>query len=268
MKAWRVGLLAAGAVGAAVERRLRTCPDMRLVSPAHEGVDVVVDACDDDSSLPTVHQALARGVTVVAANATALAAAGPDLEAVALASGAQLLVDPALGGPSPRRVVRELAERGGVASIEGTLDGGAGAAIEALASGRAAVDVAPSTLHGTAAADALAVVAAAAFVRPIRRQAVDVMGLDWLTEADGDRARQEGRRWALVARATGACARVEPTLVALDNPLAAGSRTLVVVGTDGTRVVLRLGRGGPEAVAAAVVSQLRETAVSPLFITP
>lgn len=283
MGATRVGLLAAGAGGAAVERRLRASVDAGAVVVARtasaaeamataESLDVLVDAFADDSSVPALHAGLGRGIPVVAANPAALASARRELEAAALLSGAPVRVDPALGGPSARRLVAQVAAGPGVATVEATLDGWVGEAVAALAAGATAGELARSavtagrtpeqvrrSLDGTASAEALAVLAGSAFDRPVRTADVAVMGVDWLGAADGERARAEGRRWVLVATATPLCARVEPVPLALDHPLAGGhGRTLVVTGLDRSQTVLRLGRGGPEAVAAAVAAEVRD----------
>lgn len=274
----RVVVPTAGPVGRAVERAVRALgPEWHAVavgSPAEahramSGSAALVDAWSTAESVDLVRAALAEGVPVVSANAAAVAHAGAELHELGRARGGALLADAACGGSLVRRVVAEMAETEGVASIQGCLDPVAELLLAELASGRTAEEAAAQatgagvgaealrrSAAGERAADVLTVLAGLAFRRPTRRADVAVLGVDWLRPEDAARAAGEQRRWRLVATATSVCARVEPMALAADHPLADPGCRLDVLGNAGSRVRLRFDAASPSAIAAAVTADL------------
>ena len=109
-------------------------PSANLVVETMGGVALAYDC---------VAAALARGTDVVTANKTLLAAHGPELERLALASGARLRFSAAVGGAAPALEAVERLAGSGIERLDGILNGTCNVILDRL-------------LHGAGFDDALA----------------------------------------------------------------------------------------------------------------
>ncbi len=259
---------------------------------ADPNIDVLVELIggSDGPAKRAVEIALDRGAHVVTANKALLAEHGLDLAHRAEKSGAHLLFEAAVGGGVPIvKALRESLAGADIQSVAGILNGTCNYLLtEMEASGRSFADVlADAQRLGYAEADPtmdvggfdaghkIALLAAIAFGAPPAFDQVMISGVDQVSLGDIRMAGKLGYRIKLLAKAerVGAAVRthVEPTLLALDHPLAAigGAFNAVVVDGEPCGRLTFIGRGagaGPTATAvAADLIDLANDAARPPF---
>lgn len=228
-------------------------------------------------------RAIRNGKAVVTANKALLALHGPELYRAAAEAGVDLGFEAAVGGGIP--IIRVLKE-GLVASearalygiINGTSnyiltkmtdEGAPFADVLAAAQAKGYAEADPTMdVEGTDAAHKLAILVALAFGHPIEFERIYTEGISRIAPTDLRFARQFGYRVKLLAiakqDADGAVeARVHPTMIPADHPLAAvaGVFNALYVKGDTTGPVLLYGRGaGALPTGAAVVSDVVDIA--------
>jgi homoserine dehydrogenase len=244
------------------------------------GSDIVVELIGGIEPAKTwVMQALSSGADVVTANKALIAAHGPELFALADQLGAQLYFEAAVAGAIPIiRPLRESLAGDRIQRVMGIVNGttnfildrmestGADfqdALAEATALGYAEADP-TADIEGFDAASKAAILASLAFHSEVAVEKVHREGITTVTAAQIDAARQAGYAVKLLAicervSETGLVARVHPTLIPLDHPLAAvrGAYNAVFVEAEsaGRLMFYGAGAGGPE-TASAILGDL------------
>ena len=244
------------------------------------GSDIVIELIGGIEPAKTwVMQALNSGADVVTANKALIAAHGPELFALADQLGAQLYFEAAVAGAIPIiRPLRESLAGDRIQRVMGIVNGttnfildrmestGADfqdALAEATALGYAEADP-TADIEGFDAASKAAILASLAFHSEVAVEKVHREGITTVTAAQIDAARQAGYAVKLLAicervSETGLVARVHPTLIPLDHPLAAvrGAYNAVFVEAEsaGRLMFYGAGAGGPE-TASAILGDL------------
>lgn len=244
------------------------------------GSDIVIELIGGIEPAKTwVIQALSSGADVITANKALVAAHGPELFALADQLGAQLYFEAAVAGAIPIiRPLRESLAGDRIQRVMGIVNGttnfildrmestGADfdeALAEATALGYAEADP-TADIEGYDAASKAAILASLAFHSEVAVEKVHREGITTVTAAQIDAARQAGYAVKLLAicervSETGLVARVHPTLIPLDHPLAAvrGAYNAVFVEAEsaGRLMFYGAGAGGPE-TASAILGDL------------
>jgi homoserine dehydrogenase len=244
------------------------------------GSDIVIELIGGIEPAKTwVMQALNSGADVITANKALIAAHGPELFALADQLGAQLYFEAAVAGAIPIiRPLRESLAGDRIQRVMGIVNGttnfildrmestGADfqdALAEATALGYAEADP-TADIEGFDAASKAAILASLAFHSEVAVEKVHREGITTVTAAQIDAARQAGYAVKLLAiceriSETGLVARVHPTLIPLDHPLAAvrGAYNAVFVEAEsaGRLMFYGAGAGGPE-TASAILGDL------------
>jgi homoserine dehydrogenase len=244
------------------------------------GSDIVIELIGGIEPAKTwVIQALSAGADVITANKALVAAHGPELFALADQLGAQLYFEAAVAGAIPIiRPLRESLAGDRIQRVMGIVNGttnfildrmestGADfqdALAEATALGYAEADP-TADIEGYDAASKAAILASLAFHSEVSVEKVHREGITTVTAAQIDAARQAGYAVKLLAicervSETGLVARVHPTLIPLDHPLAAvrGAYNAVFVEAEsaGRLMFYGAGAGGPE-TASAILGDL------------
>ena len=243
-----------------------------------EDADVVVEATGaPDTALQIARATLGRGRRFVTANEALIAAHGPELAALARATGGRLHFEAAVGGGVPViRVLREALRHTGVRAIRGVLNGTSNYVLTRMAEGEPLVEAlyqarrlgfaeadASRDLDGRDAADKIAILAWLAF--GIDPAAVQVHRQDLAGHADALLAatRAHGGVLRQVAECVltegGVIAAVEPVILAAASPLAqvVAEENCVCVETRRSGVIRLFGPGaGGPPTAAALLSDL------------
>ncbi len=225
-----------------------------------------------------VEAALRRGIRVVTANKALLAECGPQLQALADASGTRLDFEGAVGGAIPIvRCIRNGAAGVGIHGVSGILNGtsnfvldraSAGASlseaiVEAQQRGLAEADP-TRDLSGEDAEDKLRVLAWLAFGVEPASLVVSRRGIDETTAAWAAHVAASGDAVKVLARCTydkhgRLTARIEPTRVSRDDPWSrvrdANNRIVIESASAGSLVFDGPGAGG-RATAGAVLGDL------------
>lgn len=244
------------------------------------GSDIVIELIGGIEPAKTwVAQALSSGADVITANKALIAAHGPELFALADQLGAQLYFEAAVAGAIPIiRPLRESLAGDRIDRVMGIVNGttnfildrmestGADfdeALKEATALGYAEADP-TADIEGFDAASKAAILASLAFHSEVPVEKVHREGITGVTAMQIETARQAGYAVKLLAICErvddgGLVARVHPTLIPLDHPLAAvrGAYNAVFVEAQsaGQLMFYGAGAGGPE-TASAVLGDL------------
>lgn len=244
------------------------------------GSDIVIELIGGIEPAKTwVTQALNAGADVITANKALIAAHGPELFALADQLGAQLYFEAAVAGAIPIiRPLRESLAGDRIRRVMGIVNGttnfildrmestGAGfqeALAEATALGYAEADP-TADIEGFDAASKAAILASLAFHSEVPVEKVHREGISTVTATQIEAAKQAGYAVKLLAicervSETGLVARVHPTLIPLDHPLAAvrGAYNAVFVEAEsaGRLMFYGAGAGGPE-TASAILGDL------------
>ena len=244
------------------------------------GSDIVIELVGDIEPAKTwVMQALNAGADVVTANKALIAAHGPELFELADQLGAQLYFEAAVAGAIPIiRPLRESLAGDRIDRVMGIVNGttnfildrmestGADfdeALAEATALGYAEADP-TADIEGYDAASKAAILASLAFHSEVAVEKVHREGITSVTAMQIETARQAGYAVKLLAICErvsdgGLVARVHPTLIPLEHPLAAvrGAYNAVFVEAQsaGRMMFYGAGAGGPE-TASAVLGDL------------
>ena len=244
------------------------------------GSDVVIELVGGIEPAKTwVMQALNAGADVVTANKALIAAHGPELFELADQLGAQLYFEAAVAGAIPIiRPLRESLAGDRIDRVMGIVNGttnfildrmestGADfdeALAEATALGYAEADP-TADIEGYDAASKAAILASLAFHSEVAVEKVHREGITSVTAMQIETARQAGYAVKLLAICErvsdgGLVARVHPTLIPLEHPLAAvrGAYNAVFVEAQsaGRMMFYGAGAGGPE-TASAVLGDL------------
>ena len=246
------------------------------------GSDIVIELAGGiEPAKSWIALALNAGADVITANKALIAAHGSELTALAQQFGAQLYYEAAVGGAIP--IIRPLrASLAGdkINRVMGIVNGttnyildqmettGASfedALAEAQALGYAEADP-TADVEGFDAASKAAILAGLAFHSEVPVDKVHREGITSITALQIETARQAGYTVKLLAicerageKGEGLVARVHPTLIPLDHPLAAvrGAYNAVFVEAEsaGRLMFYGAGAGGPE-TASAVLGDL------------
>lgn len=268
--------------------------DARALAQADD-IDVVVELIGGAEGIAreVVDLALSNGKHVVTANKALIARHGIAQARVAEQRGVALNYEAAVAGGIPIiKAMREGLAANEITSVAGILNGTCNYILtEMEATGREFTDVLIDAqalgyaeadpafdVGGVDAAHKLAILASLAFGREIAFDDVEVEGIEEITAADIDFAREFGYKIKLLGIATrgedGIEQRVHPTLVPDGSPLAAVSGVYNAIAIEGDRVgsLVLEGRGAGEGpTASAVVSDLVDIArgfIVPPFIVP
>jgi homoserine dehydrogenase len=244
------------------------------------GSDIVIELIGGIEPAKTwVMQALNSGADVITANKALIAAHGPELFDLADQLGAQLYFEAAVAGAIPIiRPLRESLAGDRIDRVMGIVNGttnfildrmestGADfneALAEATALGYAEADP-TADIEGFDAASKAAILASLAFHSEVPVEKVHREGITSVTAMQIETARQAGYAVKLLAICErvadgGLVARVHPTLIPLEHPLAAvrGAYNAVFVEAQsaGRLMFYGAGAGGPE-TASAVLGDL------------
>lgn len=244
------------------------------------GSDIVIELIGGIEPAKTwVMQALNSGADVITANKALIAAHGPELFNLADQLGAQLYFEAAVAGAIPIiRPLRESLAGDRIDRVMGIVNGttnfildrmestGADfndALAEATALGYAEADP-TADIEGFDAASKAAILASLAFHSEVPVEKVHREGITSVTAMQIETARQAGYAVKLLAICErvadgGLVARVHPTLIPLEHPLAAvrGAYNAVFVEAQsaGRLMFYGAGAGGPE-TASAVLGDL------------
>jgi len=252
---------------------------------ADERVEVVVELMGGiEPAAALVRQAIAAGKPVVTANKTLLADQGRELSALAELAGVDLNFEAAVAGAVPVvRTLRESLAGERITRVMGIVNGttnfilstmadaGAGyeeTLAEAQALGFAEADP-RADVDGHDAAQKAAVLAYLAFGADLKADAVTTIGIAQVSGEDIAAAKRLGYVIKLLcvvelANASAVAAKVAPTMVPLDHPLASVSGAFNAVfiegGASGSMMLYGQGAGGP-ATASAVLGDLVDVAL-------
>lgn len=300
-RAARVAVLGAGTVGLGVFKLLTLEPERFAVQrvvvrdvgrarergvPAHllatdalaaaqEESDIVVEALGGiEPAREAVEAALRRGAHVVTANKALIAQHGPELAAIARASGASLLYSAAVGGAAPcLEAATRLAAGAEIVSIEGVLNGTTNAVLTALGEGRTLTEAladaraaglceadATRDLSGRDAADKLCLLVATAFGIRLDADEIRCPGVEALSNSPTPAGTRQVA-WARRTARGGVEAGVELRRPAPGNPLGdpgllGPENALVLTTADGDVHVVRGTGAGRWPTAQAVLADL------------
>jgi homoserine dehydrogenase len=241
------------------------------------GSDIVIELIGGIEPAKTwVMQALNSGADVITANKALIAAHGPELFNLADQLGAQLYFEAAVAGAIPIiRPLRESLAGDRIDRVMGIVNGttnfildrmestGADfneALAEATALGYAEADP-TADIEGFDAASKAAILASLAFHSEVPVEKVHREGITSVTAMQIETARQAGYAVKLLAICErvadgGLVARVHPTLIPLEHPLAAvrGAYNAVFVEAQsaGRLMFYGAGAGGPETASAVL----------------
>ena len=243
------------------------------------GSDIVIELIGGIEPAKTwVIKALNSGADVITANKALIAAHGPELFDLADQLGAQLYFEAAVAGAIPIiRPLRESLAGDRIQRVMGIVNGttnfildrmestGADfqeALAEATALGYAEADP-TADIEGFDAASKAAILASLAFHSEVPVERVHREGITTVTAMQIETARQAGYAVKLLAICErvgdGLVARVHPTLIPLEHPLAAvrGAYNAVFVEAEsaGRLMFYGAGAGGPE-TASAILGDL------------
>lgn len=262
--------------------RIAELPKELLTTDAESvilGSDIVIELIGGIEPAKTwVIKALNSGADVITANKALIAAHGPELFNLADQLGAQLYFEAAVAGAIPIiRPLRESLAGDRIQRVMGIVNGttnfildrmestGADfqeALAEATALGYAEADP-TADIEGFDAASKAAILASLAFHSEVSVEKVHREGITTVTAMQIETARQAGYAVKLLAICerigAGLVARVHPTLIPLEHPLAAvrGAYNAVFVEAEsaGRLMFYGAGAGGPE-TASAVLGDL------------
>ena len=264
-----------------------------LARSADNDVFVELIGGADGSAKAAVEAALRAGKPVVTANKALIATHGAALAALAEDNGAPLLFEAAVMGGTPAvKMLREAMVGDEVESVAGILNGTCNyilTQMEATGRGFAAVLAEAQALGyaesdptmdvgGFDAAHKITILAALAFGCAPTLSGATIEGVESIELLDLRLARDLGYRIKLVASAqrsaAGISMQVQPTLVALDHPLAGVDGVLNALFIQGRRIgrlfIQGAGAGaGPTAAAvAADIADVMAGGSRPVFRTP
>jgi homoserine dehydrogenase len=267
--------------GLAVDPRM-LCTDAREVV-ADPGIDVVVEMIGGEGiAYDLIDQAIALGKPVVTANKALLAHRGTALFRSAAENNVDLMFEAAVGGCMPIiKTLRESLVGNHIRSMTGILNGTCNyiltkitaegsqfqdALAEAQAEGYAEAD--PTLdVGGYDAAHKLAILTALAYGTEVEFGDITIEGISDITPFDIELADQFGYRIKLLAiskrHAQAVEARVHPTMIPRDNPLAVvnGTMNAVTITGDAVGDTMLYGHGaGRMPTASAVLSDLADVA--------
>jgi homoserine dehydrogenase len=228
--------------------------------------DVVVELVGGTTrAYKLVRRALRAGRHVVTANKALLATHGDELQRIAVENDVFLLSSSAVGGALPALETIERAKTAGpIRSVSGVLNGTSNFVLDEIAAGSEFGDAISAAqkngyaeadpsldLDGTDAAQKLILLSRFAFGVSLPLESIRREGIDCLTAADLQAARDRGTSVKLIATcrrtAQGFEARVAPTELPCSHPLAsvagAQNRLLVELVSGETFVVSGTGAG-------------------------
>ena len=243
------------------------------------GVNIVVEVMGGvDRATALMERALVAGKAVVTANKAALAAHGPELQALAAEHGTSLRYEAAAGAGLPVVALLRDSLRGDhVISLEMIINGTTNVILSAMERDGSSLDAALATaqrlgyaeadpsadVDGFDAAAKLTLLSRLAFESPFSVDDVFVTGIRAVEAADIACARSLGGSVKLVARARrgagGVSLRVEPSIVFPGHPLHGvddGENSVVVSGDLAGTIVLRGPGAGGASTASAVVADV------------
>ena len=247
---------------------LRDDPEIRVVAEVMGGVD------------PTRRYLLdlfAAGKSVVSANKQLLARHGEELFAAAERHGVQLRFEASVCAAIPVvKVLRESMIANDVAGVLGIVNGTTNFILSAMAAGQdyasalqraqelGYAEADPTEdVNGADAAAKIAILASIAFHTRVTLEDVPFEGIERLEAIDAALARELGYRIKLIASAErlegGVAARVHPTLVPEEHPLATieGSFNAVMLRGSAIREITLAGPGaGGDETASAVIGDV------------
>ena len=263
-----------------------------LVSDPHAlvqsaDVDLVVELMGGiEPASQLIFESLGKHKPVVTANKALLASRGPELFAAADAASTDLLFEAAVCGGIPLiRPLRESLRGEPISRVMGIVNGTtnfiltkmsevgadyADALAEAQKLGFAEADP-TADVEGHDAAAKIAIIASIAFGTTVRAEDVFVEGISKISAADIAIARKFGYAVKLLgvaeldASTSMVSVRVHPSLVALNNPLAAVRESFNAVLVDGkaSGSLMFYGRGaGGEPTASAVLGDVIDAAIN------
>ena len=267
---------------AAVRPHLTNIAERVLDDPA---TDVVVECLGGVEPAATlVAAAMRRGLHVITANKSLLAARGAYLSALAAEHAVTLAFEAAVGGAMPvLRTVRHLAAADEIREVGGVLNGTTNFVLTALEDGRQLEDALreaqragyaeadPSAdVDGVDAAHKLAILAAAAFGVWPACESIARRGIREISAGDVAFARSRGCRVKLVAWArrngpASVVAAVGPTFVPDDHPFARPhgvENAALIVARHAGPITLGGPGAGRDATASAIVADLLDVLVS------
>ena len=256
------------------------------VGLARDGaIDVFVELIggEDGPAKAAVEAALQRGLPVITANKALLAAHGLELARLAEENDAALLFEAAVAGGIPAiKTMREAMRANSVDAVYGVLNGTCNYILTRMEREQMAfADVLKDAQElGYAEADPtfdvggfdtahkLAILASLAFGIEPDGEGVSVEGIEKVTAADIQSARELGYRIKLLGIARrgdgGVEQRVHPTMVSLDSPIAnvSGVTNAVAMHGDAVGTIFLSGPGaGGDATASAVIADLCHVAI-------
>jgi homoserine dehydrogenase len=268
--------------------RFPSLPDELLTEDLDELIDrpgdVVVELIGGTTrAYELVGRALRAGRHVVTANKALLATHGDELQTIAVENEVVLLSSSAVGGALPALETIERAKAAGpIRAVSGVLNATSNFVLDEIAAGSEFTDALSAAqkngyaeadpsldLDGTDAAQKLILLARLAFGASLPLESIRREGIDSLTVADLQGARDRGTSVRLIATcrrtAQGFEARVAPTQLPQSHPLAsvagAQNRLLVELVSGETFVVSGTGAGRwptAEAVIADLIDIRRE----------
>ena len=248
-------------------------------------IDVFVELIggEDGPAKAAVEAALQRGLPVITANKALLAAHGLELARLAEENDAALLFEAAVAGGIPAiKTMREAMRANSVDAVYGVLNGTCNYILTRMEREQMAfADVLKDAQElGYAEADPtfdvggfdtahkLAILASLAFGIEPDGEGVSVEGIEKVTAADIQSARELGYRIKLLGIARrgdgGVEQRVHPTMVSLDSPIAnvSGVTNAVAMHGDAVGTIFLSGPGaGGDATASAVIADLCHVAI-------
>lgn len=248
-------------------------------------IDVFVELIggEDGPAKAAVEAALQRGLPVITANKALLAAHGLELARLAEENDAALLFEAAVAGGIPAiKTMREAMRANSVDAVYGVLNGTCNYILTRMEREQMAfADVLKDAQElGYAEADPtfdvggfdtahkLAILASLAFGIEPDGEGVSVEGIEEVTAADIQSARELGYRIKLLGIARrgdgGVEQRVHPTMVSLDSPIAnvSGVTNAVAMHGDAVGTIFLSGPGaGGDATASAVIADLCHVAI-------
>jgi len=241
-------------------------------------VDVVVELIGGlDDAAELVERALRHGLPVVTANKDLLATQGPRLRALAGNARVALRYDAAVGGAIPvLRILEDALAGDEIVSVSGVINGTCTAVLSAMEAGSSFdealadaqrlgyAEADPSSdIEGTDAAHKLAIIAQTAFGVPLLSPQIRATGIAGIAQHEVVRARSQGMRVRLVARAErtahGVRADVAPVLLPEQHEFARTSGVESVVQIEARRagsLTLRGDGAGGSATASSVLGDI------------
>jgi homoserine dehydrogenase len=240
-----------------------------------ESIDVLIEVMGGlDTAANVVTAALRTGKHVITANKQLMAARGVELSALARENGVCLRFSAAVAGGIPAVELLQCGMRGEtITDIQAVLNGTTTYILDSVAAGEGYdAALAQAQARGWAEADPaddveghdsaakLAICASVAWDADLHREDVETTGITQVADADIQVAHELGYKVTLLARArrSGATAwlSVQPTMVALASPLAAGRGGLALYGDTNDPVFLTGTGAGGRPTSSAVLNDL------------